>query len=76
MPDTGIVSGNDGLKGSILDVTMIPSLWAISDVVGDTATDTGASVNSFIGSGKNLHMKGVAGNVLQRGGYWEIGVGV
>jgi hypothetical protein len=43
--------------------------------VSDAATATGASVNSFIGSVKNLQMKGVMGNVLQQGGYREIGVG-
>jgi hypothetical protein len=76
MCDTGIVSGNDGLNRSVLNMVMISSLRAISDDVSDAATATGAAVNSFIGSGKTLQMKGSAGNVLQRGGYWDIGVGV
>jgi hypothetical protein len=76
MQDTGIVSGNNGPKGSVLNVTVIPSLLAISNAVINVATDTGAAVNSFIGSGENLQMKGITGNVLQRGGYWKIGVGV
>jgi hypothetical protein len=67
---------NDGPKGSVLNVTVIPSLRAISDAVSDTATATGAAVNSLIGSGKTLQMEGVKGNVSQRGGYWEIGVGI
>jgi hypothetical protein len=76
MPDTGIVSENYGPKGSILNLTGITLLQAISYALRDAATATGAAVNSFIGSGENLQMKGFAGNVLQQGRYWEIVVGI
>jgi hypothetical protein len=64
MPDTGIVSENYGPKGSILNLTGITLLQAISYALRDAATATGAAVNSFIGSGRKLANEGRNGQYL------------
>jgi hypothetical protein len=76
MPETSMVSGKDGPKGSVIKVTVTLLLRSMSDdVVMETMAENGAEVNSFIGRGRSLHINGVTVLWRECSGYHEIGGG-
>jgi hypothetical protein len=76
MPETKIVCGKNGPKGSVLKLTVICPLRSMSDVVADVMMVNGADVNSFIGSGRILQTNGVTDLWRERSGYRDTGGGV
>jgi hypothetical protein len=76
MPETKIVSGKDGTKGSVLKVTLTLLLQSMSDAVTDAMTAKGADLKSFFRSGSSLETSSVTDLWCEHSGYRDTGGGI